>query len=163
MTINLDGVPVCPIDRKMIGWGVDKKRYREKWRCPTAVGKWPCPNPCSDSAYGRTFYTSTKDNPRLFPGVKRDSKEWHQRYALRTGVEHCIKRQKVDYKPEDSKRRSTRHWTIRTYVIAMFQHVDAWMKEAAMNDFSMVPRRIRELLNHLVLTYLNCKKEKNTN
>lgn len=34
----------------------------------------------------------------FFPRVKRDSKEWYKRYALRTGVERCIKRQKVDYR-----------------------------------------------------------------
>src|SRR5690606_30054847 len=86
-------------------------------------------NPCSDSSYGRTFHTSTKKNPRLFPRIKRDSKEWRKRYALRTGAERCIKRQKVDYKLESSKGRSSRHWNIRTYIIAMCQHADAWVKE----------------------------------
>lgn len=130
MVVNLDGVPVCPIGRKMIDWGVDKKRYRRKWRCPAKVGKWECPTPCSSSDYGRTFYTSTKDNPRLFPRVKRDSREWKKRYALRTGVERCNKRQKIDYKLEDSKGRSSRHWSNRTYIIAMCQHADAWFQEA---------------------------------
>lgn len=129
MDINLDGVPICPLGRKMIDWGVENKRYRRKWRCPAAVGKWECPNPCSDSSYGRTFHTSTKKNPRLFPRIKRDSKEWRKRYALRTGAERCIKRQKVDYKLESSKGRSSRHWNIRTYIIAMCQHADAWVKE----------------------------------
>ncbi|KRG12979.1 hypothetical protein ACA29_09775 [Lederbergia galactosidilytica] len=122
MDIDLDGCPVCPIGRKMIDWGIDKQRYRRKWRCPAVVGKWQCPTPCSDSTYGRTFYTSTKNNPRLFPRVKRDSKEWNMRYSLRTGVERCIKRQKVDYHLEDSRGRSSRHWNIRTYCISMCQH-----------------------------------------
>lgn len=78
----------------------------------TSVDKWECPNPCSDSSYGRTFHTSTKNNPRLFPRVKRDSKEWRKRYALRTGAERCIKRQKVDYNLEGSNGQSSRHWNI---------------------------------------------------
>ena len=43
MDINLDGVPVCPIGRKMLNWGVDKKRYRRKWRCllPMVDGNVP--------------------------------------------------------------------------------------------------------------------------
>ncbi|MDF1511485.1 MULTISPECIES: transposase [Bacillaceae] len=147
MEINLDGVPICPIGRKMLDWGVDKKRYRRKWRCPAAVGKWECPTPCSDSRYGRTFHTSTKDNPRLFPRVKRDSKEWYKRYSLRTGVERCIKRQKVDYRLEDSRGRSSRHWNIRSYIIGMCQHADAWMKEAEKNQFSHVHPLIKTLLS----------------
>ncbi|TES50091.1 DDE transposase [Halalkalibacterium halodurans] len=147
MDINLDGVPICPIGRKMLDWGVDKKRYRRKWRCPAVVGKWTCPTPCSESAYGRTFYTSTKDNPRLFPRVKRDSKEWYKRYALRTGVERCIKRQKIDYRLEDSRGRSSRHWNIRSYIIGMCQHADAWMKEAEKNHFSTIDPIIKSLLS----------------
>lgn len=58
-------------------------------------------------------YTSTTDNPRLFPRIRRDSKEWRKHYALRTSVERCIKRQKVDYKLETSQGRSSRHWNIR--------------------------------------------------
>lgn len=147
MDIGLDGVPVCPIGRKMLDWGKDKKRYRRKWRCPAAVGKWKCPTPCSESSYGRTFYTSTKDNPRLFPRVKRDSKEWYRRYALRTGVERCIKRQKIDYHLEDSKGRSSRHWVIRTYCIGMCQHADAWVKEAKKNNFSSINPIIKSFLS----------------
>lgn len=130
MEIGTDGVPVCSIGRKMINWGMNRKTHRNKWRCPAKVGKWECPHPCSSSNYGRTFYTSTKDNPRLFPRIRRDSEEWRQRYALRTGVERCIKRQKINYKLESSKGRSSRHWTIRVYLIAMCQHADAWLEEA---------------------------------
>jgi len=130
MKINSDGVPVCPIGRQLVCWGRCPGRQRIKWRCPAKVGKWECPTPCSPSEYGRTFYTSTADNPRLFPRIRRDSKQWRKRYALRTGVERCIKRQKVDYKLEDSRGRSSRHWNIRVYLIAMCQHADAWLEEA---------------------------------
>ncbi len=147
MDMNLDGVPICPIGRKMLDWGVDKKRYRRKWRCPAVVGKWTCPTPCSESAYGRTFYTSTKDNPRLFPRVKRDSKEWDKRYALRTGVERCIKRKRIDYRLEDSRGRSSRHWTVRSYIIGMCHHADAWFKEAKKNHFSSLNPVITSLLS----------------
>lgn len=147
MDINLDGVPICPIGRKMVHWGLNQKTYRRKWRCPAVLGKWQCPNPCSDSIYGRTFYTATKDNPRLFPRIKRDSKEWFKRYALRTGVERCIKRQKVDYRLEDSRGRSSRHWSIRSYIIGMCQHADAWVKEAKKNNFSSLHTIIKSFLS----------------
>lgn len=147
MDINLKGVPVCPIGREMIHWGVNQKTYRRKWRCPAVCGKWTCPNPCSESKYGRTFYTATKDNPRLFPRIKRDSQEWRKRYSLRTGVERCIKRQKVDYRLEDSRGRSSRHWNIRTYIIGMCQHADAWIKEAKKNNFEAINPIIQSLLS----------------
>lgn len=126
MDINLKGVPVCPIGREMIHWGLNQKTYRRKWRCPAAVGKWTCPNLCSDSKYGRTFYTATKDNPRLFPRIKR---------------------QKVDYRLEDSRGRSSRHWNIRTYIIGMCQHADAWIKESKKNNFEAINPIIQSLLS----------------
>lgn len=143
MEIGPDGVPICPIGRKMNNWGKCSGRHRTKWRCPAKVGKWECPHPCSPSDYGRTFYTSTKDNPRLFPRIRRDSKEWKERYALRTGVERCIKRQKVDYKLEASNGRSSRHWTIRVYLIAMCQHADAWLEEAKKDSLPAIDHWIQ--------------------
>jgi hypothetical protein len=56
----------------MVCWGQCPGRQRIKWRCPAKVEKWACPTPCSPSDYGRTFYTSTVDNPRLFPRIRRD-------------------------------------------------------------------------------------------
>ncbi|MCD8502910.1 MAG: DDE transposase, partial [Bacillaceae bacterium] len=64
-----------------------------------------------------------------------------------TGVERCIKRQKVDYRLEDSRGRSSRHWNIRSYIIGMCQHADAWMKEAEKNQFSHVHPLIKTLLS----------------
>jgi hypothetical protein len=49
-------------------------------------------------------------------------------------VERCNKRQKVDYKLENSKGRSSRHWSIRTTLIAMCQHADAWLEVAKKNN-----------------------------
>lgn len=145
MNIGSDGVPVCPIGRKMRNWGKCSNRHRTKWRCPAVIGGWECSQPCSTSAYGRTFYTATSDNPRLFPRLRRDSKEWRARYKLRTGVERCIKRQKIDYKLEASRGRSSRHWNTRVYFIAMCQHADAWMEEAKKNELPTVSHWLNSL------------------
>ncbi len=131
MEIDKNGVAICPIGRQMIHWGKMASTFRRKWRCPAKIGGWECPHPCSPSDYGRTFYTSTGENPRLFPRLRRDSKEWRERYKLRTGGERCIKRQKIDYGLENSKGRSSRHWNLRVYLIAMCQHADAWFAEAS--------------------------------
>ena len=145
MNIDPDGVPVCPIGRKMLNWGKCSRRHRTKWRCPAVVGGWACSQPCSPSSYGRTFYTSTSDNPRLFPRIRRDSKEWRNRYKLRTGVERCIKRQKIDYKLEASRGRSSRHFSIRVYLIAMCQHADAWMEEAKKKELPTVSQWLHNI------------------
>ncbi|WP_380023782.1 hypothetical protein [Effusibacillus consociatus] len=36
----------------------------------------------------------------------------------------------MDYKLEASEGRSSRHWNIRVYLIAMCQHADAWLEDA---------------------------------
>jgi hypothetical protein len=53
----------------------------------------------------------------------------------------------VDYQLEDSKGRSSRHWKVRSYLIAMCQHVDAWLKEAKKAHFSCVAKPIKDFLD----------------
>ena len=130
-TLSLDGVPVCPIGRKMIGLGIRQEKISPKMAMSSCSWKMGMPQPCS-----RFYIWENLSIHRqriilvFFLRVKRDSKEWYKRYSLRTGVERCIKRQKVDYHLEDSRGRSSRHWSIRTYCIGMCQHADAWTKEA---------------------------------
>lgn len=44
----------------------------------------------------------------------------------RTSVERSNKREKIDYKLEDGRHRSTKMWYCRLYAIMMLQHLDAW-------------------------------------
>lgn len=85
-----------------------------------------CKTPCSDAKYGRTYHTCSKDNPRLFTDVIRGSEQWNLTYKRRTTVERSNKREKVDYKLETGRHRSTMMWYIRIYGIMMCQHIDAW-------------------------------------
>ena len=127
-TINEDGVPVCKIGLPMHHDGVEKAKHREKYRCPLANRKNGCfcQQPCSDSKYGRTVHIQQKDNPRLFNIPSRDSKEWKSEYDRRTSVERSNKREKIDYKLEDGRHRSSKMWYCRLYAIMMLQHLDAW-------------------------------------
>ena len=133
-TIGKDGVPICPIGRKMVHWGKMAKSHRRKWRCPAKCGNWVCQTPCSPSEYGRTFYTSKRTIPGYFLEFAETARSGAVRYSKRTCVERCNKRQKIDYKLEDSKGRSSRHWTMRTMLIAMCQHADAWLEVAKKNN-----------------------------
>ena len=108
--------------------GIEIKKNRSKFRCPLADRKngCTCPNPCSDSKYGRTVHLQNKDNPRLINIPPRDSDEWKKEYNNRTSSERCNKREKIDYKYEDGSHRSSKHWYCRLYCIMMCQHLDAW-------------------------------------
>ena len=127
-TIGEDGVPVCRMGLRMHHDGVEKAKHREKYRCPLANRKKGCfcEDPCSDSKYGRTVHVQQKDNPRLFNIPPRDSNEWKLEYNKRTSVERSNKREKIDYKLESGRHRSTKMWYCRLYAIMMLQHLDAW-------------------------------------
>lgn len=127
-TIGKDGVPVCKAGRRMNHDGVESSKYRIKYRCPLASRKYgcSCSEPCSDSKYGRTVHLAMKDNPRLINIPPRDSDEWKTEYNARTSVERSNKREKIDFKLESGRHRSTKMWYCRLYHILMLQHLDAW-------------------------------------
>ena len=127
-TIGKDGVPICMAGRKMNHDGTEPSKARLKFRCPLASRKYgcSCETPCSDSKYGRTVHLAMKDNPRLINFPPRDSDEWKTEYNARTSAERSNKREKVDFKLEDGRHRSTKMWYCRLYHILMLQHLDAW-------------------------------------
>lgn len=117
--ISPTGIPICPKGTPMKPNGMDKIRYRRKWRCSPTCG-------CSDAKYGLTFHTKTSDDPRLFPKTPRDSEAWKLVYNRRTSSERSNKREKIDYKLESGRHRSTMMWYIRIFAIMICQHMDAW-------------------------------------
>lgn len=130
-TIGDDGVPFCKEGFRMRMDGTESKKGRTKFKCPkiSFAGGTPactCPNPCSDAKYGRTVHLVLKDNLRLFNDPPRSSKEWDKEYDARTSSERCNKRQKIDYKLEDGRHRSSKMWYCRLFAIMMCQHLDAW-------------------------------------
>ena len=109
-TIGKDGVPVCKEGRRMNHDGSEPSKYRLKFRCPLTSRKYgcSCEHPCSESKYGRTVHVAMKDNPRLFNMPPRDSEEWKTEYNARTSAERSNKREKLDFKLEDGRHRSTK-------------------------------------------------------
>ena len=51
---------------------------------------------------------------------------WKLEYNARTSAERCNKREKIDYKLEDGRYRSSMMWYCRLFAIMMCQHLDAW-------------------------------------
>ena len=130
-TIDKDGVPICQAGCRMRRDGSEKAKGRHKFKCPKISRKGgciscTCENPCSDAKYGRTVHLVMNDNPRLFNEPLRSSKEWKLEYNARTSAERSNKREKLDFKLEDGRHRSTKMWYCRLYHILMLQHLDAW-------------------------------------
>ena len=142
ITINKDGIPLCPKGFPMKQAAVEPKKGRIKYRCPKITCKdgtpqCTCEDPCSDAKYGRNVHLVLKENPRLFNDPPRDSVEWKLEYNARTSAERCNKREKIDYKLEDGKYRSSMMWYCRLFSIMMCQHLDAWTlpKTSPLKDF----------------------------
>ena len=130
-TIDTDGVPICKSGFRMRRDGVEKAKGRTKFKCPKmnridGCLTCTCNSPCSDAKYGRTVHLVMKDNPRLFNDPPRSSKEWKMEYNARTSVERSNKREKIDFRLESGRHRSTKMWYCRLYHILMLQHLDAW-------------------------------------
>lgn len=117
--ISPTGIPICPKGNEMRPNGFDKSQNRRKWRCSPTCG-------CSTATYGRTHHTFSRDNLRMFPKTLRGSEKWKLIYKRRTSIERSNKREKIDYKLESGRHRSTMMWTLRLYGIMMCQHLDAW-------------------------------------
>jgi len=125
--ISPEGVPICPIGKKMRPNGYDHTQNRQKWRCPLACGLMnSCKTPCSTAKYGRTYHTHSKDNLRLFPKTSRETDQWKTIYKRRSSIERSNKREKIDYHLESGKHQSTMMWYVRIFGIMMCQHIDAW-------------------------------------
>ncbi len=142
ISIGSDGMPLCPKGFPMKQAAVEPKKGRIKFRCPkiTCKGGTPhctCEKPCSDTKYGQNVHLVMKDNPRLFNNPPRGSAEWKLEFNARTSAERCNKHEKIDYKLEDGRYRSSMMWYCRLFAIMMCQHLNAWAlpKTSPLKDF----------------------------
>ncbi len=91
------GVPICDDGSKMSYWGRDGNYL--KFRCPAVVEKRDCKckdkiDNCTTSEYGNVLKIKISDDPRLFPGICRESKKWKRLYRKRTASERVNSRLK---------------------------------------------------------------------
>ncbi len=128
ISISPQGIPICQAGLEMKPNGYDNTHDRQKWRCLLTRGtENSCKKPCSTAKYGRTYHTYPKCDLRLFPKTLRGSKEWKLIYKRRTYIERSNKREKIDYKLESGRHRSTMMWYMRLYGTMICQHIDAWL------------------------------------
>ena len=134
ISISPNGTPICKSGMPMVHWGFCPDRQRHKWRCPkVARKKISCDFSCSDSDYGRTFYTYCKDNPRLFPPVRRDSTKFKRIYATRTACERINNRILNDYKIHQNFARGRKRISFFSIIAGINIHLDARVKVQSIN------------------------------
>ena len=134
--ISENGKPICPIGVEMTNWGSDKKRFRNKFRCPFAAGSisyCSFSEECSTSDYGKVVYIKPDDDPRLYTAVPRGSLEWGRIYNNRTASERVNNRILTDYQLERPKRYGRRKLCFFAFDNAINIHLDA---QARFSDFN---------------------------
>jgi hypothetical protein len=136
LSIDDNGVPICPGGNEMAYWGFcGNDRCRLKWRCPKAVGK-PCDScvNCSPSAYGRVIYTKPSWDLRLFTTIPRGSERWKLKMKERTAAERVNNRILNHYGVEASKSRGKGRTSFFTTIAGFNVHLDAQLAKLTETD-----------------------------
>lgn len=131
LTLNENGVPICPGGYKMVYCGFcGNDRCRLKWRCPKACGK-SCENciGCSHTPYGRTVYTKPEWDLRLFTRIPRGSPKWKSIFKERTAAERVNNRILHHYGIENSHVRGKKRISFFTTVAGVNIHLDAQLQK----------------------------------
>ena len=143
LSVNENGVPICPSGNLMVHWGFcGTDRCRIKYRCPLACGKiQSCENKCdcSKSAYGRTIYVKPKWDLRLFTKIPRGSVSWKEKMNSRTSIERLNNRILNHYGIENSKVRGKKRISFLTMLAGFNIHLDiqlSLLKSQGLFDFN---------------------------
>ena len=70
---------------------------------------------------------STKQHPRLFPEISRNSAGYRKLYAQRTACERSNAMKKEVLGLDRCKHRRRSFWLIRLYLCALLQHARVWV------------------------------------
>jgi hypothetical protein len=142
--VNENGIPICPAGKLMRRNGFHKARHRIYYACPVKRPSqrngeriWlphidECPNSvlCQpDTKMGPVVYVKTKDDPRLYPPIRRGSPKSKKLMNLRSGCERSNSMKKENYRLGDRPCRSSVHFLVRLYLVSIIEHAKAWLGE----------------------------------
>lgn len=112
----------CPVKRPSQENGLHIfKSYPQE--CPFGVLCQP------DSKMGPVVYIRSDSDPRSYPHISRDSIEYKQLMALRSGCERSNSAKKVVYKLQERPCRSATHFLFRLYLVSILEHAKSWLFE----------------------------------
>lgn len=142
--VNENGIPICPAGKLMRRNGFHKARHRIYYACPVKRPSqrngeriWlthidECPNSvlCQpDTKMGPVVYVKTKDDPRLYPPIRRGSPKFKKLMNLRSGCERSNSLKKETYGLGNRPCRSDNHFLVRLYLVSILEHAKAWLIE----------------------------------
>jgi hypothetical protein len=142
--VNENGIPICPAGKLMRRNGFHKARHRIYYACPVKRPSqrdgeriWmshidECPNSvlCQpDTKTGPVVYVKTKNDPRLYPPIRRGSPKSKKLMNLRSGCERSNSMKKENYRLGDRPCRSSVHFLVRLYLVSIIEHAKAWLGE----------------------------------
>ncbi|MBD3184874.1 hypothetical protein GF312_21505 [Candidatus Poribacteria bacterium] len=85
---------------------------------------------CSpDTKHAPVVYVKTRDDPRLYPPVRRGSSQYKKLMNLRSGCERSNAQKKEVYGLGSRPCRSDTHFLIRLYLVSIIEHAKAWLAE----------------------------------
>jgi len=126
---NTEGIPLCPVTNdpfRADGLCKGKNRsLRFKFSCPKSKrdkqGKWfhTCETPCTNNKSGRMTYVYPHKDFRLYPGVQRNSEEWHNVYTNRACIERTLAVFKFNPCIEEPKTVNTKTMRVDLYLTAI--------------------------------------------
>jgi len=137
--INKDGIPLCIAGLEMRRH--TKTQERIYFNCPVKrpihLGVFKSyPTECTfgvlcqpDTKMGPIVYVRSSDDPRYYPDISRDSKEYKQLMALRSGCERSNSSKKFLYKLAQRPCRSNSHFLFRLYLVSILEHAKSWLFE----------------------------------
>ncbi len=78
---------------------------------------------------GPVVYIRADSDVRSYPHIPRDSKEYKDLMALRSGCERSNSSKKVVYKLAQRPCRSATHFLFRLYLVSIIEHAKSWLLE----------------------------------
>lgn len=142
--VNVEGVPICIAGLPMRLHTKVSKKHRIYFNCPVkrptnqdGQHAWKSyPEQCPlgvlcqpDTKMGPVVYVRSDKDPRYYPEIARDSKEYKLIYNQRSGCERSNSAKKITYKLALRPCRSAAHYLMRLYLISIVEHAKAWLAE----------------------------------
>jgi hypothetical protein len=140
--VNAQGVPLCPAGLAMRRH--TQAAHRIIYNCPVKrpthhKGKhcWQahvaaCPRQvlCEpDSKMGPLVFVRSDADPRFYPEIARDSKQFKEIMHLRSGCERSNATKKTVHQLGKRPCRSATHFLVRLYLISIIEHAKAWLAD----------------------------------
>ena len=140
--VNAEGVPLCPA-------GVEMRRHTQTahriiYNCPVKrpthhggkhcwqahVEECPLKVLCApESKMGPLVFVRADSDPRFYPEIARDSKQFREIMHLRSGCERSNSTKKIVHHLGHRPCRSATHFLVRLYLVSIVEHAKAWLSD----------------------------------